>query len=96
MSTKKLGLWFTLCSAAIGIAATFAGVFIAVTGETPRDERLVRILLGFFPMDPGLHNFIRIGFVLVMNAVVIAALCWMTLWSCSVALTLLRRLRKAP
>ena len=97
MSRKRLGLWFSVCSVAIGVATTVAGVAMTIAGETP-DSHSARLgeslLLSLSVIQVGPHNFIAIGFALAMNVVIIAAICWMTLWLCSVTLMLLQRLRK--
>ena len=44
-------------------------------------------------MLPSLHDVISLGFGLLMNVVAFAAIGWMVLWLCWVALALLKRLR---
>jgi hypothetical protein len=93
VSKKRLGLWFTVCSAAFGIATTVAAVAMGLSGEPARERLAESLMLSLSVVQVGPHDFFSIGFALVFNVVIVAAICWMTLWAASVTLTLLQRLR---
>lgn len=67
---------------------------MGLSGDPGRERLGESLLLSLSVVQVGPHNFFAIGFALVFNVVIVAAISWMTLWLCSVTLTLLQRLRQ--
>lgn len=76
---KRKAVWFAAGSIGTCLATTIAGVAV-ISSEDPGRRRVGETLLSpASATQPGLHDFIGIGFAFVFNVLVIATMCWLTL-----------------
>jgi hypothetical protein len=75
---EKMERWLLIAAAAaIGLISTYAGWANLANDET--NQRVGVLLWIAAATHPGLHDFIGIGFALLLNSLVIGAIAWAVL-----------------